>query len=481
MKKQWMLLILLACVSLLAGCGSAGQANPMSNATAATGSSTSVGDNSGTPSTTPTSSTGNFSVSPSKVRVLLGSTQQFTASVPVITWEAWSTVTDSHAGLGSISNAGLYTAPAIVPTGQMVGIVAASGATGPSGTGNAWVAVGATSSRFAYVSSATDDSIQIFTADGKTGQLTATSTFSVGSGSGPTSLALAPNGKFLFSLNRGSNDISIYVIDPATGYLSDAGKTPTPTGPYAMVFSPDGNYAYVSCDGASTIAAYAFSLSSGALTPLGGGSYTVGGGRVQGLAISPDGKSLYALNPDANQIVALSINPGDGSLSAMAGSPIAAHTGLSSIVATDVNVYLGSDSGAESYMRASTSGAALTYLWATPAPKSLQLLQNMSDGVVIAVSPTSGAAYTFEPDGIGQYGLTYPFPAVATGISPIAGAWLFNDTGDNWVYVLNRQTDASSTTGSIGAYKVNFTNGLSGPITTIPTSLHNPTGFVITP
>jgi hypothetical protein len=189
---------------------------------------------------------------------------------------------------------------------------------------------------------------------------------------------------------------------------------------------------------------------------------------------------LYALNRGANQIIAVSINQGDGSLSAMAGSPIAAHTGLSSIVATDTNVYLGSDSGAESYLRDSTSGA-LTYLEATPAPKSLQLFQNMSDGVVIAVSPTSGGAYTFEPDGIGQYRLGLAFSPKGTGIGPIAGAWLFNDTGDNWVYVLNRQADAASTTGSIGAYRVNFANGLSGPIIAIPTALHNPTGFVVTP
>src|SRR5215472_2847098 len=49
--------------------------------------------------------------------------------------------------------------------------------------------------------------IQIFTADGKTGVLQHVSIFSVGAGKAPAALALAPNGNFLYSLNRGTNDI----------------------------------------------------------------------------------------------------------------------------------------------------------------------------------------------------------------------------------------------------------------------------------
>jgi len=198
---------------------------------------------------------------------------------------------------GTISSTGLYTAPAVVPFGSVVTIIARSKA---NNSATFWSAeIGAlTGAHFAYVSSASDNSIQTFTADEKTGSLQAKSVFSVGSGKAPAALALSANGNFLYSLNRGTNDISIYAINPATGDLTNAGNVPAPNGSYAMVFSARGNYAYVSCDGASTIAAYSVNLSTGALTPLSAGSYVAGGGRLQSLAISFDGGFLYAANPE---------------------------------------------------------------------------------------------------------------------------------------------------------------------------------------
>jgi hypothetical protein len=49
------------------------------------------------------------------------------------------------------------------------------------------------------------------------------------------------------------------------------------------------------------------------------------------------------------------------------------------------------------------------------------------------------------------------------------------------VVELNGKADASSATRSIGVYSVDYSHGMIGPTTVIPTSLHNPTGFVVTP
>jgi hypothetical protein len=63
-----------------------------------------------------------------------------------------------------------------------------------------------------------------------------------------------------------------------------------------------------------------------------------------------------------------------------------------------------------------------------------------------------------------------------------SGGWAWNENDSkNFVFVLNRQADPSSTTGSIGVYQVSYDNGLTGPIAVLPTAVHDPTGFVVTP
>jgi 6-phosphogluconolactonase len=487
MTRLGIFVTICLCLSSLAGCGGGNQANPSSNALTNSPGPTSTGAGNGSTSGTGHSTT--TIVSGNKPRVLLGNTYQFTSSYSDATWEV-NRVPGGNDLFGTISSTGLYTAPAVVPFGPVVTIIARSHA---DNSATFWFTdVGAlTGAHFAYVSSASDNSIQIFTADEKTGNLQAKSIFSVGPGKAPAALALSANGNFLYSLNRGTNDISIYSINSATGDLTNAGTVAVPTGPYAMVFSVGGDYAYVSCDGASTIAAYSVNLSTGALTPLSAGSYVAGGGRVQSLAISFDGDFLYAANPDANQIIALAVLS-DGSLSPIPGSPFTAQPGLSSIVLSEGDyaydnqqLLAGSANGIEVYNRTPSSGA-LTYLPSatlTTAGKSPILFS--SDGLLMGVNPQSGGGFSYAFDYLAPvYPSAHLSPGgspVSTGISPVAGGWLWNTSGPNWVYVLNGKANASSTTGSIGVYPVDYSTGMVGPTTVIPTSLHSPAGFVVTP
>jgi len=489
MTKACILITIGLSLALLAGCGAGNQTNPSSNALTNNSGPTSTGtSNSGTSGTGHSTTT---IMSGNKPRVLLGSAQQFTSSYSDATWEV-NRVPGGNDLFGTISSTGLYTAPAVVPLGPVVTIIARSKA---SNSATFWSAdVGALAgARFAYVSSASDNSIQIFTADDKTGNLQAKSVFPVGPGKGPAALAVAANGGFLYSLNRGTNDISIYAINPATGDLTNAGTTAVPSGPYAMVFSVRGDYAYVSCDGASTIAAYSVNLGTGALTPLSAGSFAAGGGRIQSIAISYDGHFVYAANPDANQIIALAILS-DGSLSPIPGSPFAAQPGLSSIVLSkgdyaydQQQLLAGSTNGIEVYDRNPSSGA-LTYLPSsglTSPGKSPLLFPYNLDGLLIGVNPQSGGGFSFAFDYLAPvYSSAHLSPAgpvVSTGTNPIAGGWTWNTDGADWVYIVNRQADSSSSTGSIGVYQADYGYGLVGPKYTLPLTLHAPGGFVITP
>ena len=260
MTRKYVIATACICIALLAGCGSGNStgnsAAPLQFSSA--GNNSTGGGNSGH---------GRISTSSDvKARVLLGGTQQFTNSDLNATW-AVNHVPGGNDVLGTISSTGLYTAPAVVPLNPVITIIADSQANNSTTVMQAEVGA-LTGTRFAYVSSATDNAIQIFTADGKTGVLQPVSIFSVGAGKAPAALALAPNGNFLYSLNRGTNDISVYAIDPSSGNLTKAGSVPVPAGPNAMVFSAKGEFAYVN-------------LGSGSLSPLSGSSYAAGGGRIQ--------------------------------------------------------------------------------------------------------------------------------------------------------------------------------------------------------
>ena len=95
-------------------------------------------------STPPPPPTVTVSVSPSSMNVLLGDTQQFTATVSgssntLVNWSVNETA-GGNSKVGTISSTGLYTAPADLPSPASVTITAASQAS-PSSTANASVTV----------------------------------------------------------------------------------------------------------------------------------------------------------------------------------------------------------------------------------------------------------------------------------------------------------------------------------------------------
>lgn len=476
MTKYCMLTTVFLGISLLAGCaaGNVGDRNLNFDL-----------GNRGTNSEA--SSTGNsIALAYSKPRVLLGGTHQFSVSDTNVTWRV-NGIPGGNSTLGTISATGLYTAPAVIPISPVIFISVVSNSTHDSSSRE--IEVGALDTRFAYVSSAADNSIQIFTVDTKTGTLKPTSILSVSTGKGPSALALSPNGSFLYSLNRVSNDISIFAINTASGDLTDVGTASVPDGPYAMVFSASGDFAYVSCEGASEVAAYGVDLKTGALTPLSTDSYAAGGGRIQSLVITNDGKFLYAANKDTNQIVGFAVDDTNGSLTPIPGSPFTARPGLSSIAVNpgdsqgdNMYLYAGSDNGVETYYRNPSSGV-LTYFRATPgsAGKSSEFFRNTSDGLLLGVNPQNGGGFSYAFDYLDPP-LWGGYPSVSTGTAPTAGGWAWNENDSkNFIFVLNRQADPSSTTGSIGVYHADYGNGLAGPIAVLPTPLHDPTGFVVMP
>ena len=424
-------------------------------------------------------------VAPQTANVAINQTQQFTATVTgtantAVTWDV-NGVAGGDATHGTVSNAGLYTAPASIPNPATVTVTATSVAdASKSDSATVTVTGGAPSNRFIYVSSFPDNNIKIFSVNDTTGLITAAGGISTGANTNPGFLAMHPSGKFLYSLNRTSGNVSIFTINQTTGTLTAAGTVTADTSPFYMVFSPDGTFAYLTCDVASMLFVFSVNTSTGALTQVSGSPYAMGGGRTRGLAVTPDNKYLYVTDRDSDNIQAFVIAA--GVLSPVAGSPFAAGTAVGTAVTDSAGKYLyvgNRDDNAVGAYSINASTGALTPIAAYPS------------------GGTQTSVWTLDPSGTHLYGgdqvsndvLAFTINADGT-LTAVAGMPFSTNTepggggihpNGKFAYVVNQVSEIQLQPGTITIYSINQSTGALTQISSTPTGSNNSAGFAITP
>jgi len=135
-----------------------------------------------------------------------------------------------------------------------------------------------------------------------TGALTLLPSSPFATGSGPCSVAVDPFNKFLFVANQGSNNVSAFTINSTTGALTPVAGSPFAAGssPDWLVVDPSGNYLYVANFVSNNISAYTIDSATGVLTPVSGSPFAlvVTGNPAPGygpisLAMDPLDRFLY--------------------------------------------------------------------------------------------------------------------------------------------------------------------------------------------
>ena len=145
-------------------------------------------------------------------------------------------------------------------------------------------------------------------ARGADGRLTAAGTVSTGgTGTGASlgsqsAVTLSDDGRWLFAVNAGSNDVSVFSVSPGGG-LALASRTAS-GGTLPISLTVHGNVLYVlNAGGTGNISGFAVGT-SGALTAIAGATLPLSGSNVgpAQVSFSPDGRRLVVTEKNTNQL-----------------------------------------------------------------------------------------------------------------------------------------------------------------------------------
>jgi 6-phosphogluconolactonase (cycloisomerase 2 family) len=134
---------------------------------------------------------------------------------------------------------------------------------------------------------------------------------------------------FLYVANAGSNNVSAFSVNPATGFLTLVAGSPFATGGLAdgygisLATTPDDKFLIAANLSSENLTVYSIAA-NGALSPVAGSPFPAGpGGELDGIKVTPDGKFLAVARPLVNSVSMFGIS-GLGGLTPVPGSPFPA-------------------------------------------------------------------------------------------------------------------------------------------------------------
>jgi len=288
--------------------------------------------------------------------------------------------------------------------------------------------------KFAYVANQGSNSVSAYTIDNATGALSPVPGSPFAAGTNPSSVAVDTSGKFAYVANLNSNDVSAYTIDINAGALSPVPGSPFAAGvaPFWVAVDPSSHFVFVAngC-GAScgTVSAYTIDNTTGALSPVPGSPFAAGT-TPSSVAVDPSGKFAFVANSGSTTVSAYMIDSTTGALTPVPGSPFAAGMAPYSVVVEP--------SGAFAYVANSGSGTVSAY---------------RIDSAAGTLSPVPGS----------------PF---AAGVNPLRAAV---DPSGQFAYVVGGVSD-------ISAYTIDSTTGALSPVPGSPFAAGtNPFGVAVDP
>ncbi|WP_413283683.1 tandem-95 repeat protein [Vibrio sp. MA40-2] len=176
---------------------------------------------------------------------------------------------------------------------------------------------------FVFITSTNDDAVSVYARDSNNGSLTLSSTVvdgvdGVDGIEGASSLVLSADNKYLFVSGQSENSVAVFSVDSDTSVLTYIEKKTdevdgisTLGGARSLAISPDGRYLYVSAFTDNSITVFAIDSSSGSLTYLTSVRDNVdsinGLAGASGMEVDPLSRHLYVAGMNDNAISVFSL------------------------------------------------------------------------------------------------------------------------------------------------------------------------------
>ena len=230
---------------------------------------------------------------------------------------------------------------------------------------------------------------------------------STGDDSNPISVAVSPDGKYVYEANQTNALINSY--GSTSGALSSINYAETASSPNDIAVSPDGNYVYVA-NYSGSVGSY--SATSGTLDYIGASNT---GSQSYAVAVSPDGKYIYVVNRGDDTVESFSVTNGVISTNPLE-TPVSTGSAPWSVVASGNYIYVVNNTAGTLQSFEITSGVIVPTPISTVStgtnPISVAVL---GDYVYVANNGDNSVQAFNVVDGVINYDTRN---TVSTGISP---------------------------------------------------------------
>jgi 6-phosphogluconolactonase len=143
------------------------------------------------------------------------------------------------------------------------------------------------------------------------------------------SINLAPDSRYAFAADLGTDRIYRYGFDPARGLTgpaaADSVQQPPGSGPRHFAFHPSGKFAYAINELLSTVSAFRYDPAGGQLKPVGLVSTLpagfTGNNSTAEVVVHPGGKFVYGSNRGHNSLAIFRADPASGALTPVGHHP----------------------------------------------------------------------------------------------------------------------------------------------------------------
>jgi 6-phosphogluconolactonase len=226
--------------------------------------------------------------------------------------------------------------------------------------------------KYAYTANSDTNNVTALVIDQTTGLLTPAPVATIAAADAPNGVTTDASGKYVYVSNKLDGVISQYVIDSATGNLS-ANNPATSNGgpgPFAGTINPAGTVYYSPGEGGNAIEVMSLNQTNGTLLDV---ARTATGNGPVSVALIPNGKFAYIAIRTDSRVSIFSVSTTDGTLTQI-GSPVIA-SGTASVTGSESANYVAVDPGGQIlYVGCGTqvslfginSDGTLTYVSAVP-------------------------------------------------------------------------------------------------------------------